>query len=122
MEAAAGLEERDVLETKVFACLMPAIDATRRVYERGRGFIPDEDDLKTDLAKLLSQLGSVKLMWPLPIDPFDAEVLLLMIHVLEDLNAILGTLLHSDKPNLTSEGSLLSVQLAFDAVIDVAKM
>jgi hypothetical protein len=85
MEGATDLEERSKLEANVFACIMPAIDATRRVYERRHGFTSEENNLKSNLAMLLSGLGLIKLIWPLPKEAFDAEILLLMTHIFEDL-------------------------------------
>jgi hypothetical protein len=120
MEWAAEVEERSKLEADVFACIMPAIDATRRVYEREHDFTPEEHDLERELVKLLSGLGSMKLMWPLPQTAFDAEILLLMKHVFDNLENTLESLDRSTKR--VSEWILRGVHLAFDAVVDVATM
>jgi hypothetical protein len=124
MEGAGDLEERSKLEANVFARILPAIDVTRGAYGREfeRGSTPVDSDLRTDLAKCLSALSSIKLMWPLPQDTFDAEVMLLLEHVFEDLKAILESLSQSANRNRISEWNLRSVRLAFDAVVDVARM
>jgi hypothetical protein len=122
MEGATDLEERSKLEANVFACIMPAIDATRRVYERRHGFTSEENNLKSNLAMLLSGLGSIILIWPLPKEAFDAEILLLMTHIFEDLEGTLEPLHHSGKSNPISEWALRHVSLAFHAVVDVATM
>jgi hypothetical protein len=122
MEAATGPGERSELEADVFACIMPAIDATRGIYERERGYryAPEESNLECGLAKLLSGLGSMKLMWPLPQDAFDAGILLLMKRVFKDLEGVHESLYHSARHD--SEWILRGFQLAFEAVVDVATM
>jgi hypothetical protein len=101
MEAAAALEERSELQANVFACIEHVLT-------------PGKTGLETDLEKCLSALFSMKSTWPLPQDAFDAEILLLMGHVFEDLQATLR--------QHTSEIVLLDIILVFDAVVDVTKM
>jgi hypothetical protein len=116
MEAAAALEERSELQANVFACIEPAINAIWRVHgrESEHDLTPGKTGLETDLEKCLSALFSMKSTWPLPQDAFDAEILLLMGHVFEDLQATLR--------QHTSEIVLLDIILVFDAVVDVTKM
>jgi hypothetical protein len=78
---------RAELEGELFIRIMSAIDATRLAYEHERDSVPKRNGMKTEFAKCLSALSSLKLVWPLPRHPFDAQALRLIEDVFKDLDA-----------------------------------
>jgi hypothetical protein len=127
--------ERAELEGELFIRIMSAIDATRPAYEDERASMHKRDDLKTEFAKCLSALSSLKLAWPLPRHPFDAEALRLIEDVFKDLDATRLALNNSANslvtprvPDQVVSGQILTssiecaqrCRLSFEAIVDMA--
>jgi hypothetical protein len=97
-------------ENKIFERIVSVMDSTIRPYrsESSPGSKDDGLQLPNELAKCLSALSSLKLMWPLPPGPFDALSLEHVLLVLEDLEASCKT--HERIVSVPSPAQPTSVQ------------
>jgi hypothetical protein len=123
------------VENKLFERIVSVMDSTIRPYrsESSPGFKDDSLQLPIELAKCLSALNSLKLMWPLPPGPFDALSLEHVLPVLEDLEASCKTherivfVPSPARPTAvryldSSVARMRDCQWALEAVVDVATM
>jgi hypothetical protein len=125
------MAERAELETKLFALLVRAIDAASRMYAIEQYSVFD-DDFDSELGECLSALGYLKLMWPLPQIPFDAQILKHIVDVFTEFDAVCpAPILPTFKASHSSGRHSLSARniqltmrcrLACDAIVDVATM
>jgi hypothetical protein len=126
---------RAELEGELFIRIMSTIDAIRLAYEHERGSMPKRNGMKTEFAKCLSALSSLKLAWPLPQHPFDARALRLIEDVFNDFDATRLAPTNSANSSFpprapgqvgTGQKLLSSIECAhnclssFEAIVDVA--
>jgi hypothetical protein len=125
------MAERADLEIKLFALLVRAIDAASSMYAEGEYSVL-KGDFDSNLGECLSALGYLKLMWPLPQMPFDAQILKYIEDVFTEFDAVCPFQTQprfkgshrSGRHDLSSERILrtMSCRVAFDAIVDVASV
>lgn len=126
MAKRADRSERGDLEVDLFVRIVSVIDSTRLVYDRQStstsnvtGLVDEyksksEQRVRSEFARCLSALGSIKLMWPLPQPPFDAKTLKHIKDVFRDFDRV------EWGSNPKDIGVLRHYRFAFDAIVDVA--
>lgn len=108
--------DRADLEIELFARIVPVIDSTRLRYEGQHDDTDEQREWKFEAAEILSALGSIKLMWPLPQEMIDGTTLEQVKVLFQDFSSFQWY----QKPRRIV--SIQKYHRVFDAIFDIANM